>query len=160
MNYNRVIYHILDEEGAYVDNPADPGGETKYGISKRVYPHLNIKNLKPEQAIQIYKDDYWTPIRGDDLPQGIDLMVLDCAVNQGVSTAAKLLQGVVGVTQDGKIGPDTLSKVNKADKADLIARYASLRALRYAGLAGWRTFGRGWINRLMRQTVRAAGMLE
>lgn len=158
-NFNRIIYHILDEEGGYVNNPLDPGGETKYGISKRAYPSVDIKNLKPEKAIEIYRQDYWTPIRGDDLPQGVDLMVLDCAINQGVGAAVKLLQGVLGVTQDGKLGPKTLAKLNSKLTEETIAEYAALRALRYAGSKGWNTFGRGWINRLMRQTVRSSAML-
>jgi len=64
------VPHVLKREGGYVDDPTDRGGETKYGISKRSYPQLDIKNLTLEQALEIYRKDYWKPSRVEKLPDG------------------------------------------------------------------------------------------
>lgn len=154
-NFNHVIHYILDEEGGYVNDPRDPGGETNWGISKRAYPSLDIKNLKPEKAIEIYRRDYWDPVRGDDLPKGVDLLVLDCAVNQGVGVAARILQTACGAVADGKVGPKTLERIRSVAHDTLLSRIASLRALRYTETNNFDRFGKGWMNRLMTQLVRA-----
>jgi len=56
--FNEIIEVILEHEGGYVDDPHDRGGETKYGITKRFYPNVDIKNLRNEQAKIIYHQDY------------------------------------------------------------------------------------------------------
>ena len=53
-----VLDDLIEREGGYVNDPDDPGGETKFGISKRAYPHLDIKNLTEEHAADIYYNDY------------------------------------------------------------------------------------------------------
>lgn len=72
-------------DGGYTNDPTDPGGETKYGISKRAHPNEDIKNLTPERALAIYQTDYWTPIGGDNLPIPTCVVAFDTAVNCGVS---------------------------------------------------------------------------
>ena len=52
--FKLAIPRVITNEGGYVNDPDDPGGETKYGISKRSYPALDIKNLTVEQATAIY----------------------------------------------------------------------------------------------------------
>ena len=79
-------------EGGYVNNPNDTGRETKYGISKRWYPKLDIKNLTLEQAAAIYLKDYWIPAGCDKLPWPLDWVVFDTAVNMGGDDAKKLLK--------------------------------------------------------------------
>lgn len=83
-NWTSAIAFVLQWEGGYVNNPADPGGETRFGIAKRSHPNVDIANLTPAQAIEIYRAEYWTPIVGDSLPAGVDLFALDTAVNCGV----------------------------------------------------------------------------
>lgn len=78
-------------EGGYVNDPADPGGETKYGISKRAYPNVDIRNLTPELAGTIYENDYWGPAGCAQLPPGMALVVFDSAVNCGVQRAVNWL---------------------------------------------------------------------
>lgn len=82
-NFEKAIEFVLKWEGGYVNNPHDPGGETNWGISKRSYPHLDIKGLTKEQAIAIYKKDYWEKCGCDKLDYPLDIIVFDTAVNCG-----------------------------------------------------------------------------
>ena len=111
MSFERAIAFVLEHEGGLVDNPKDPGGVTKFGISKRAYPHLDIRNLSVMEAMDIYQQDYWRPIKGDKLPMGVDIVMLDYAVHSGVRHAVQALQRAVGAKADGVIGPGTLSLV-------------------------------------------------
>ena len=140
---------ILAEEGGISNHRQDPGGLTKYGISQRAYPNVDIERLTLAQASAIYQRDYWQPIRGDMLPAGLDLLVFDCAVNQGSTTAAILLQTTLGVRADGSIGPITLARASQAMPGVLIT-FAAERALQYEFNRNEETFGRGWYRRLFR----------
>jgi len=91
MSWAQALTFVLDREGGYVNNPADPGGETNYGISKRAYPNLDIRGMTPELAGTIYKNDYWMPAGCDALPPAMALIVFDTAVNCGVSRATAWL---------------------------------------------------------------------
>ncbi|MCH9838000.1 hypothetical protein K0U83_20225, partial [bacterium] len=79
-----AIGRVLGREGGFVDDPVDRGGKTKFGISQRAYPKLDIANLTEQQAAAIYKRDYWDAINADSLPEGIRELAFDAAVNQGV----------------------------------------------------------------------------
>ncbi len=144
------ISHVLAAEGGLVNDPKDPGGVTKFGISQRSYPALNIRALSLDDAKAIYQRDYWAPIQGEHLPAGLDLLVLDHAVNAGPARAIRLLQHLVGVPEDGVMGPVTLAGVAVADRDDLIARYSELRLDFYRDLPTWRHFGAGWSRRVHR----------
>lgn len=101
-------------EGGYSNDPADKGGETNFGVSKKAYPKLNIKNLKRDQARAIYKQDYWDKIKGDSLPSDISMVVFDHAVNAGVGNASKHLQLLIGSKKvDGIIGSRTLAQLSR-----------------------------------------------
>ena len=149
------IAHVLAAEGGLVNDPKDPGGVTKFGISQRSYPALDICALSLDDAKAIYQRDYWAPIQGEALPAGLDLLLLDHAVNAGPARAVRLLQHLVGVPEDGIMGPVTLAGVAIADPQDLIARYSELRLDFYRDLPTWRHFGAGWSRRVHR-TRRAA----
>ena len=141
---------VLKHEGGYVDHPSDPGGETKYGISKRAYPDLDIKTLTVKMAGDIYHRDYWTKCRCDELPAPLALMVFDSSVNLGVRRACRWAQKISGATPDGVIGPKTLAAVHTAYTADpegtLLAYYNTRQAF-YERLKTFEVFGRGWTNR-------------
>ncbi len=145
----RCIDYILAEEGGLSNHRQDPGGLTRYGISQRSYPHVDIANLTIQQASGIYLNDYWNPIRGHLLPHGLDLLVFDCAVNQGSTTAAILLQTALGIKADGSIGPITITRASQA-MPDVLITFATERALRYEMNRNEQTFGRGWYRRLFR----------
>jgi lysozyme family protein len=90
--FEQCIKFVLDYEGRfYENNPNDPGGETKYGISKKSYPNIDIKNLTEEQAKAIYLQDYWRPLDCFQYENKTALAVFDTAVNQGVGTAQKII---------------------------------------------------------------------
>ena len=107
--YDVVAPHVLDLEGGYVDDPDDPGGETRWGISKRSYPNLDIKNLTKEAALDIYKRDFWDGSGAliEDIDQATAMVLFDMALNSGAKTAIKKLEETLHVAQDGVIGPQT-----------------------------------------------------
>ncbi len=158
-NFHRCIELILAEEGGLANHHADPGGLTQYGISQRSYPTLDIAGLTLDDAKALYRRDYWQPIHGDQLPPGLDLLLLDCAINQGPVTAIKLLQRALKIRDDGLIGPQTLSAAEAA-MPDVLDSFTAERALRYANNANIATFGRGWYRRLFRMNRLAWTMLE
>ena len=157
-DFHRCIDPILAEEGGLSHHAADPGGLTKYGISQRAYPKLDIIGLTREDAESIYHRDYWQPIHGDNLPDGLDLLLLDCAINQGPVTAIKLLQRALRIQADGLIGPMTLNNAEVA-MPDLLTHFAAERALRYEISPNEITFGRGWYRRLLRMHQQAWAMV-
>lgn len=78
--------------GQYTNDPDDPGGETKFGISKRSNPELDIAALTSEKALEIYLDKYWYPSGADDLEYPLCLLVFDTAFLCGVSRAVSWLR--------------------------------------------------------------------
>ncbi len=154
-------------EGGYVDDPDDPGGPTKHGISLRflkgVIPYattVTIWDLSPETATDLYREHFWDDCKCDALPPGIDLAVFDGAVNQGPRTARKLLQRALGVEADGYFGPVTLQAVLEADLIDTLTDFLARRAKRYAETANFQRYGRGWMTRLFEVQRAAIAPLE
>jgi hypothetical protein len=98
--FEAAMNFVLRWEGGYVNDPYDPGGETKYGISKRQYPHLDIKNLTLDQAKEIYRRDYWAPSGCDKLPPQAAVALFDTAVNIGVRRALSLWSQSGGRVED------------------------------------------------------------
>lgn len=146
--FAKVIDRVLAHEGGYVNHPSDPGGETNWGISKRAYPKVDIKNLTRVQAIAIYRRDYWDRVHGDSLPAAAAFQVFDAAVNHGVGRAIQWLQEAVGAAPDGVIGPATLAAINRTSAADLVLRFNALRLEFYANLNTFKDFGKGWTRRV------------
>jgi lysozyme family protein len=143
--FEKAFQHVLKVEGGLVNHPSDPGGLTKYGISQRSYPYLDIRNLTVDQARAIYLKDFWLAAQCDLMPRGIDVMLFDAAVNHGPETAKKLLQQAAGVKPDGNIGPITLSA---AAGRNVLMEFAIGRALKYSNTKNFLTFGAGWIRRV------------
>lgn len=154
-DFEHAFAVVVSAEGGYVNDPDDPGGETKFGISKRSYPDVDIRNLTIAQAKEIYRRDFWDRCQCDLLPKPMNLLVFDAAVNQGVDTAIKLLQKAVGVAQDGKLGQATLAAVSNR-RAELPALFLTERAMRYMGTRHFDKYGRGWLKRLFVLTGEAA----
>jgi lysozyme family protein len=123
--FPQAIKFVLSWEGGYSNDSKDPGGETNFGISKRTYPDLDIKNLTKEQAIEIYRRDYWGKAGCDYLQWPMDMIVFDTAVNLGVSAALKLAQ-----------------------KNMIPIDYLFARIKYYAGLKGAAIYLSGWVNRV------------
>lgn len=148
-NWEACLSHTKISEGGYVNDPVDPGGETKYGISKRSYPHVDIMSLTWGQAAGIYKRDYWDAVRGDDLPAGLDLVAFDGAVNSGVSRGSKWVQSALGVDQDGRIGPVTLRAASGANIGVAIDRACNERIAFMKSLKTWWKYKNGWTSRVI-----------
>jgi lysozyme family protein len=156
--FQKAIDYVLANEGGYVNNPSDPGGETNFGISKRAYPFLDIKNLTREEAAAIYQRDYW---KFDGISsQRIATKVFDACVNMGPTQAVRLLQVSLGgiqagpVIADGKFGPETVAHANAADEEKLIdefkahlAKFYCDEAITGTGMAG---FLLGWLRRAVK----------
>ena len=154
MSFEKAVELVLEHEGVLSDHSADPGGLTKYGISQRSYPNLDIASLTVEDAKAIYRKDYWDKIKGDLLPDGMATLVFDSAVNQGPARATKFMQTALGVDPDGIIGPRTLSAASRADLNKFAVRFGVERAMHYAKLPTFPIFGRGWMRRLFDVTIR------
>lgn len=148
-NFERALAEVIGIEGGYTDDPNDPGGETKYGITKRDHPLLCIAAITLEDAHAIYRKEYWLAAY-DNLSWPLALYVFDCAVNQGSDIAPRLLQKTAGVPQDGLLGQNTLRTINGKDQDELAALFLADRALRYTGTRNFDTYGRGWLKRLFR----------
>lgn len=165
MRARTAILHTIEEwEGGYVNHPKDPGGETKYGISKRSYPNVDIPNLTKELAINIYYSDFWTPLRCNDvLDDNIVTKLFDTAVNMGKRRAIRILQKALNDTPrigedflvtDGIIGPKTLAAVNRLTGYQFDTCLAHMRkrqAQHYKRLAQRNeklaVFLKGWLRR-------------
>jgi lysozyme family protein len=145
--FNTAVARVLESEGGYVNDPNDPGGETNFGISKRSYPNEDIRGMTAERATEIYFRDYWQAVRGDDLSFPVAIVLFDCAVNQGVKTAIRLLQGACKVTEDGVIGPATIAAADVADPLALAGRFLRRRVLAYSDLKGWANYRASWVQR-------------
>jgi lysozyme family protein len=151
--FDYVMYH----EGGYVKDPKDAGGETKFGISKRSYPHLDIKNLTRDQACKIYFCDFWLKAKCENInDENIATKFFDLAVHTGIPQAVKLVQRALRaagaqIIEDGIIGPVTLTAINKADPTDLLAALKSEAAGFYrlivAKTPTQQRFIDGWLNR-------------
>jgi hypothetical protein len=128
-NFKRALEFTLKWEGGYVNDSNDPGGETKWGISKRAYPDLDIKTLTPERAAEIYANDYWDKAGCNNLSYPLCACVFDTAVNLGVTRAVGFLN----------------------DTSDPIV-YCGRRVEYYLGLVKknprMQRYLRGWLNRV------------
>jgi len=156
-DFNQAIGATLAKEGGakFTDDPDDRGGATKYGISQRAYPDLDIRNLTEAQAREIYKRDYWDRVRGDDIQsQVIAENIFDTAVNMGPRTASRLAQLALDIDPaDGIIGNQSLAVINQANDEMFIATYTLAKVARYAHICNrdrtQQKFLLGWINRAL-----------
>ena len=90
-DFDIAFEFVLKWEGGYVNDPNDLGGATKYGISSRSYPNLDIENLTVYDAKGIYYKDYWLKSGCDKLTSPMDIIIFDTSVNMGVGRAKGFL---------------------------------------------------------------------
>ena len=112
MTFDEAFDILMEHEGGYSNHPSDPGGETMWGVTKRVAlqeGYLGEMRLLPkETAKAIYKKKYWDAVHADELPEPIRYTVFDAAVNSGPKRAIQWLQQALGVGEDGVVGPVTV----------------------------------------------------
>lgn len=150
MSFDTAIARTLKNEGGYTAGlPNDPGGETNFGISKRSYPNVDIKNLTRDGAIAIYRTDFWDAVHADAMPAVLQFQALDFAVNCGIQTAIRKLQDAAGVADDGHWGPVTQAKVQAIQPAALTAGFMALTLAYKRKLSNWPTFHDSWIDRFV-----------
>ena len=162
--FDLCIEVLFKHEMGYTNNPADKGnwtggkinaGElkgTKYGISAASYPYLNIRELTKDQAKEIYRNDFWQPLRLYLLDNAnICLDIFDFGVNAGPSRAVKIAQMLAGTEEDGILGGITAKAINEYE-GDFVKDYKHTRIIYYENLASDKPelniFLKGWTNRV------------
>lgn len=166
-NFAQSLKRVLAREGGWADHPKDPGGATMKGVTIatfRRYVKANatkadLRSITDEQIATVYRRHYWDAVAGAELPDGVDYAVFDFAVNSGPSRAAKYLQAVLGVVQDGRVGPATLAAARARLGAGIINQLCDDRIAFLQRLPTWKTFGKGWTKRVASVRSEALNML-
>lgn len=124
--------------GGYTNDPHDPGGETKWGISKRYHPNIDILKLDRHEAERIYYLEYWLASGADRMPWPYCLAVFDSCVIPGIGATRLFIRAA---EQDQSKIPFT--------KAMIVcnAREAYFRG-RVAKSPEKERYIRGWVNRI------------
>jgi lysozyme family protein len=158
-----AIERTLRWEGGYVNDPDDPGGETKFGISKRAYPDIDIAALTLEQAKAIYHRDYWEPLGCNDLESDVAVKLFDIGVNCGRKKASEILQRAINylirrpeeVAVDGAIGRSTIHAANMCNQQLLVYAMRLEQGVHYRELVQstnttrFEKYAAGWLRRAM-----------
>lgn len=160
MNFDIAFDRLIKNEGGYTAGIGDPGGETKFGISKRSYPNIDIKNLTKDEAKEIYKRDFWDRGQMYMLDSNLAFQVFDFAVNSGIETAIRKLQKSAGVADDGNIGPITIAAVKNEKPAILMLLFLAERLNFMRKLSNWKISGAGWSARIVDDMRIAANDLK
>ncbi|AWB20838.1 hypothetical protein DA075_07865 [Methylobacterium currus] len=162
--FERALSLVLIHEGGWSDDPADPGGATNLGVTigtlslwlGRPATRAEVRALTPASVAPLYRRRFWDAIQGDALPAGLDYALFDFAVNSGPKRAVIGLQRVLGLADDGRLGPVTLAALESRDGPGLIDALSDGRLSFLRALSTWPRFGRGWARRV--EEVRAAAL--
>ena len=160
-NFDLSLHFVIGAERGYSNHPNDRGGQTNYGITEGTLYNAKklgiidstvatVKNLTLDDAKKIYKEMYWDKINGDNLPGDLSIALFDTAVNMGDKTSVKMLQRILGVTQDGVIGAQTLSAIENYN-GNLTNDFLNAREAKYETIAkqpDQGVFLKGWLNRV------------
>jgi lysozyme family protein len=167
-SYDEALHRLLAHEGGYTNDAADPGGPTNFGITivdYRKYVNGNataddVRATTLDQARAIYRSKYWDALRGDELPAGIDYALFDYGVNSGIARAAKVLQRILGIADDGIIGPVTLAAMAGRAAVPVVNALCDERLAFLQSLRTWPVFGKGWGRRVAEVKDAALAMAE
>jgi lysozyme family protein len=165
-NFKACLDLVLKSEGGWVNNPNDPGGETNFGVTKRVWeeyvghPVESLKKLTKEEVAPLYELKYWRPCYGELLPRGLDYLCFSFGINAGCGRSIKDLQKSIGVISDGIIGPRVMQKLRESNIADVIKVFSESRREYYKSLKSFPIFGRGWISRTDKEEQQALDMVK
>ena len=159
-NFDKAFDLLIGNEGGYVNNPSDPGGETNWGITKTVAVangHTgDMRTMPKETAKGIYKKMYWDKLQCDQLPFVVAFQLFDAGVNHGNAQAVKFLQRALSVVDDGVIGAKTIAAVSKLKDLQIVMLFNAERIEFYAALKTFSTFGKGWVRRVASNLKLAA----
>lgn len=154
LSFDDAFIRLMENEGGYSNRNFvdDPGGETKFGITKavaRAWGYLgDMKELPLSTAKDIARAHYWTPNRCDQLPPAIAFHVFDTAYHGGA--AVRWLQDAAGVSQDGIVGPKTIAAVRATNPAEIVMKFNRRRLEYLTKLQNWPSNARGWAMRIVR----------
>jgi lysozyme family protein len=152
MDFETAFSRLLTFEGGFSNNPDDTGGATRYGVTEAVarkYGYTGDMTAFPlDLAKRIYHDEFWYPLRCDELPDALRYDIFDAAVNSGVGQAAKWFQTALGVPVDGVIGPRTLAAASVGIPSLVRVKFYGARLAFMTTLPGWTAFGKGWARRI------------
>lgn len=154
MTFDEAFARLIGIEGDYSDRDLkdDPGGKTRYGITEAVARRAgyrgDMRELPLSLAKRIYLEEYWKPVRADELPSAVRYAAFDAAVNSGPVQSILWLQRAVNVAADGKLGPITLAAVAKSDPDQLLRKMLGARLHMMTGLPNWHANSRGWAARI------------
>ncbi len=172
-DFSSAFQKVVKNEGGYVNDPSDPGGETYKGIARNMnskwdgwdiidqqkkqpkFPASLDSNVDLQEKVSdFYKTNYWDRVKGDDITNDtIGFSIFDFAVNAGVGTSISLAQMVVDVDADGVMGVDTLTKINAFDADHFIAAFIVAKIARYASIVKKRPSSQkyfyGWVRRAL-----------
>lgn len=155
-SFDESFKRIMKSEGGYVNDPKDPGGETKYGVCKRSYPNEDIKNLSLDRAKEIYHRDFWAPYFYDKVSHSLAEKVFDTAINIGSKKAFKILQNSANklgakLVVDGFIGSVSVEVIKNLNEEALLKEFRIQQADYYKKLVvdnpNLNKFLKGWLNR-------------
>lgn len=156
-SFESAFEELIGNEGGYSNNPADPGGETMFGVTARVARangyHGNMRDLTLDQAKAIAKSQYWDKFQCDQFDSRIGFQLFDAAYNGGYP--AQWLQQAAGVSSDGIIGAGTVGAVRSSDPLKIIMRFDAYR-LKYLASLKMPTFADGWMNRIANNLLKGA----
>lgn len=166
-NFGVAFNSMIKHEGGFVNHSKDPGGMTNLGVTKKVWDEWTggnadeneMRSLTPDKVAPLYKKRYWDAVKGNDLPSGLDMCVFDCAVNSGVSRAVRILQRILGVKEDGVIGPVTVAATTSIPVDDLIEKYTEERQKFLESLPTFSTFGKGWTTRVAKVEMESKAIV-
>lgn len=164
--FDKAFDRLMKNEGGYVNHPKDPGGETMYGVTKRVAVahgyHGNMRNLPKSLAKTIAKKSYWDACHCDKFNALVAAQLFDAAYNHGPANAIKFLQRAAGITGkqvDGIVGSQTIGAVNKLPPNVVVLKFLATRLQFFTDLRTWGSFGKGWSRRIVEQLEAAAADL-
>lgn len=157
-SFDDAFDELIGNEGGYSNNPADPGGETMWGVTARVARAAGyagpMNDLPRDTAKAIAKKLYWDPLRLDELDARVAFQIFDANYNGGHPVI--WMQGAAGAKVDGLIGPATIAAVQATDPLRFMLRWNALRLRYFTSLQTWSTFGKGWTNRIANNLMKGA----
>lgn len=157
MDFDQAFDRLMLHEGGEVNDPNDPGGHTKYGVSKRSYPDEDIANMTKERAKVIFRRDFWDEINADKLADGVAWQAADFAYHSGPDVAVRYLQRALNVADDGDWGPHSQAAADAMSESDTIMRLVSERLDFMTRLRNWPHAGKGWARRIAQNLRYGAG---
>ena len=147
--YQRALKeYAIPNEGGYVNDPQDPGGETKFGIAKRYHPNEDILNLTRERANAFLYKEIWNWNGINTLPPEIKGFVFDHGIRTSPQNAIETTHRTLGIDPVGDIiGKTTLGKLKETDYNEFLRKYKELVHEQDKKRSGYGKFGKGWDNR-------------